>query len=71
MSDENNNESLSVFLIKGALAIFFTCFALVFIYTCLVKPFLFNDCSSLYPIVNKIETLFKINMPYALKNLCI
>lgn len=71
MSDENSNESLSVFIIKCALSIFFTCLALLFIYTCLVKPFLMNDCSTLYNVVYKIESIFKINMPYALKNLCI
>lgn len=70
MSNENN-ESISITIIKYTLSIFFTLLAIVFIYKCMYKPFLLNDCSSLYALNTKIETLFKINMPYALKNLCL
>ena len=70
MSDENS-ESLSITLIKYSLSIFFTILTIVFIYKCMYKPFILNDCSSLYALVYKIESIFKINMPHALKNLCI
>jgi hypothetical protein len=69
MSDENT-EHISITLIKYALSIFFTALALVFIYKCLYKPFLLNDCSSLYALMSKMESIFRVNMPYVLKNLC-